>query len=310
MKINKGVALSVGLLASVSLGIAQKSDTSQYLTKFPIQDISQEKFLNAFTLSSEECVVSGCCLIPLAGCIMGVSVLKEDTLREKKTKEEWERIKNLPWYRRLSFGIGYSGGVCWTGEDLERENPPPLDPTAKLYWLNLLETMVGYRLSPQYKIGIGTGYMWTYLRDRTSSLSWGGTRVHENTEWEIWGIPLSIGAKIYKDTTLNIEFQINYYFIKGTDIEKGRFDNWSYETIETVIVNCWARGGGCSLKLNYEGSLFGRLKFICSPMVKIGGAREYKNDAPLDSLDDAMWDGPVDFFVTGLYLNLGLSYEF
>ncbi len=43
MRINKGVALSVGLLASVSLGIAQKPDTSQYLTKFTIQDLTQER---------------------------------------------------------------------------------------------------------------------------------------------------------------------------------------------------------------------------------------------------------------------------
>jgi len=43
MRINKGVALSMGLLASVSLGIAQKSDTSQHLTKFTIQDLTQER---------------------------------------------------------------------------------------------------------------------------------------------------------------------------------------------------------------------------------------------------------------------------
>ena len=43
MRINKGVALSMGLLASVSLGIAQKPDTSQYLTKSTIQDMIQER---------------------------------------------------------------------------------------------------------------------------------------------------------------------------------------------------------------------------------------------------------------------------
>jgi len=43
MRINKGVALSMGLLASVSLGITQESDTSQYLIKFTIQDITQER---------------------------------------------------------------------------------------------------------------------------------------------------------------------------------------------------------------------------------------------------------------------------
>ena len=43
MRINKGVALSIGLLASVSLGITQKPDTSQYLTKFTTQDLTQER---------------------------------------------------------------------------------------------------------------------------------------------------------------------------------------------------------------------------------------------------------------------------
>ena len=43
MRINKGMALSIGLLASVSLGIAKKSDTSQYLTKSTIQDMIQER---------------------------------------------------------------------------------------------------------------------------------------------------------------------------------------------------------------------------------------------------------------------------
>ena len=43
MGINKGVALSMELLASVSSGIAQKSDTSQCLTKSTIQDMIQER---------------------------------------------------------------------------------------------------------------------------------------------------------------------------------------------------------------------------------------------------------------------------
>jgi len=204
---------------------------------------------------------------------------------------------------KLNLELGYSPGICWASNSLMGKDAP--NPAARFYWLNLTEGMISYRLNHKYSIGISTGYLWTYLMDRYSHMRIQKEGYTYESDWEIWGIPFSIYAQISKSDAFNYKFQLNYYFVKGVDIEKKEI-GFPNPIIKTFIANCWARGWGCSLGLNYKTVLFRQLKFILSPTFRIGIAKEYKNDVP----EDATWDGPVIFSVTGMYLNFGLGYEF
>jgi len=76
--------------------------------------------------------------------------------------------KELSFWRRLSYSIGYSGGICWTGSDLRKYTDWTLDPieliSANLYYLNFIELSVIYPFNNEKGIEVGAGYGWAYIK--------------------------------------------------------------------------------------------------------------------------------------------------
>ena len=90
----------------------------------------------------------------------------EDTLKEK-----------LSFWRRLSFSIGYSGGLCWTGDDLMKSGPWAVLPwdliARRLYWLNSIEVSAIYPVNEKWGVEVGLGYGWARLEgDRWIGDDW------------------------------------------------------------------------------------------------------------------------------------------
>ena len=90
------------------------------------------------------------------------------------------KIQDASFWEKLSFGIGYSGGLCWTGEDLAKpfEGSPiagfhqlPEYLGAHIYWLNSIEGSASYPLNKDWEIEVGLEYGWTKI-EKHSSLSY------------------------------------------------------------------------------------------------------------------------------------------
>jgi hypothetical protein len=80
------------------------------------------------------------------------------------------KAKNISFLRRLSYSIGYSGCVCYTGRDLMKYTDfDPLafaNPSNYLYWLNSVEASAIYPLGNKKGIEVGMGYEWASIRPR------------------------------------------------------------------------------------------------------------------------------------------------
>ena len=313
MRINKGVALSMGLLASVSLGIAQESDTSQYLTKFPIQDISQGRFL--FYSSSEEWIPPalpantacfGCCLIPLGGCLIGHEVFS-------KRPETTEVFKE----RKLSIGLSYSPGVAYTGDKLRKRlalETGEIDPFAWFYWNNILRIDIQYYFKTKWAIEIGAGYMWAKMENRdenvrilTSSGSpWGGFG-----NWNISSKLLSFHI-YWMNTNGNDLYLIGagseYYFTKGVDIEVK--ERWSPSGTETksIILTNWGKGVGLSVSLNLLKKFASNFYLNFASEIRYGYAEEYRYSIS-KSAEQISRLGSIDLYFHGIYFKIGLVYN-
>ena len=89
-------------------------------------------------------------------------------------------IEDNYFWEKLSFRVGYSGGLYWTGQELAKqfESSPvaglsqlPKYLGAHLYWLNSIEGSITYHVNDNWGIEIGPSYGWTRI-DKHSSLSY------------------------------------------------------------------------------------------------------------------------------------------
>jgi hypothetical protein len=148
------------------------------------------------------CLSAGCCLIPLTGSILGGQRIlgKVDTVPSDTTKE---RIK------RWGFGIGYSGGIYYTGKDLRKSYgsesiKPPWELIAEqLYWLNSLEGSVSYTLTKLYALEIGFGYAWTNIP------------ISDEKNWDFELFPLYIGGLVSK----SFEIKAGYIYSRAQNTQ-------------------------------------------------------------------------------------------
>ncbi len=239
-----------------------------------------------------------CCLMPTAGCLIGMA-MKRDTIKERIAKERWEKTKDLPWYRKLSFGIGYSGGVCWTGEDLERENPPPLDPTAKLYWLNSIGGFISYRINKDWEVGIEYLCFSKELGELASNISTRPyTFIHEESNYTFLGDGLVLLLK-NKRIAPRLWLFLGYVWTQG--IFEEYVDMWGPHNVDTVFT-IKNKGKGIILGLELEEHIpfiFSYFELIPAIGVEIGQSWEFWNDAKYP----IKWLDPLDIIFTGLYLN-------
>ena len=221
----------------------------------------------------------------------------QDTLEEKRARSSfWEK---------LGFGIGYSGGICYTGKDLMKRQSDwdPLaflDFSSYLYWLNSFEASIYYPVNKKWGIEIGGGYGWAKLGDRKGLESvripnavdsidgWLAT----SSNWTLEKISLFIGANK------------NSIFTYGVEITYSRASTkesiWAPILIEEAEVRRRCFGGGIFflLRMNYKKNK----KINILPFVggRISFAYEYTNNSPWKN----DWQERLNISFSGLYVGL------
>jgi len=76
-------------------------------------------------------------------------------------------VQNDSFWEKLGFGFGYSGGICYTGQDLRKSDGWKVLPwdliAEQLYWLNSIEGSIRYPINEKWSIGVGGGYSWANI---------------------------------------------------------------------------------------------------------------------------------------------------
>jgi|GEM_PF-3079094 len=154
-------------------------------------------------------------------------------------REDNLKSENPSFWKKLSYSIGYSGGICWTGKDLKRYADFIGTPFDWLYWLNSIEGSVIYPLSEKSRIEIGIGYGWTKIEgDR-----WLGN------DWLIWCIGPGLGI-IYSKW----KYTIFFYYMEALWFKNqyyGRGLSWKGNvqySLNSVIKAGFSLGNG---NINY-----------------------------------------------------------
>jgi len=71
--------------------------------------------------------------------------------------------QDVPLWKRLSYSVGYSGGICYTGRDLTPYCGCLFCYEVPLYILNSIEAGVMYPLGNKEGIEVGVGYGWANI---------------------------------------------------------------------------------------------------------------------------------------------------
>ena len=119
-------------------------------------------------------------------------LLTENTI----AKEDSLTARNPSFWRKLGFGIGYSGGYGLSNV-LSRYYGPF---TISRFWLNSASLNLSYKISSQWSVSLGTEYGYNDLKDRGSprcnaydSL---GRRMYKiRTDWKVYVIPVIVSFK-------------------------------------------------------------------------------------------------------------------
>jgi len=208
---------------------------------------------------------------------------------------------NPSFWRKLSYGIGYEGGLCYTGKDLTRDFSGSLPVsifTDQMYWINLIKGIIAYRIADKSKINIGLGYGFSYLDDRAGlgmyipheqfidTLSDGYL---DTSEWDIHLYKIFIGY-YFKKLRLNI----GYNLCKAVTIERLHYG--LVNPIDSTKVTRWCRGFSFGLTYYFTESNF-------TPFVKIEGGpplKEYRNNSPWQW----EWNDKLMVSISGIYAGL------
>jgi len=234
------------------------------------------------------------------------SIQSDSTKVQKNAKSLWEKV---------SFGVGYSPGICWTGEDLATPSEPspiggieqiPEYLFTHLYWLNSVELSATYPMNKKWGVEIGGGYGWAALKERETHLrgAW------ENLNWKIK--PISIEIKMFYKVRKNwkLGYGLSYIFLTAKDRERHFVFNdstggWFYDRKIDVAVNGNAVGLNFTLlnisKLNPYFSRY----FSISPRFIVG--KESKNNLTAD-LEDK-WKGKTHFNFSGISVSFGIYFS-
>ncbi|MEO0166377.1 MAG: hypothetical protein ABIL39_09600, partial [candidate division WOR-3 bacterium] len=190
-----GLKIWVCIITLINLIFAEeiKSDSSlNLLNSLKRQKLfytTSENWIPPSLPSESECIGMGCCLFPIAGYLIGKEAFKKEAPQESLQPT----IKP-----KFSIGINYSPGIALTGGALVGPQiegfgiPPPENVLALFYLNNSIEIAAQYHFDSHWALGIGGGYMWTHLKERSSPLScypsppsWG---LPKQEDWAIWTI--------------------------------------------------------------------------------------------------------------------------
>ena len=73
--------------------------------------------------------------------------------------------QDVPLWKKLSYSIGYSGGLCWRGKDLMPYCPYMFCWEWPFYYLHSIELSAIYPLGNGEGIEVGVGYGWARIED-------------------------------------------------------------------------------------------------------------------------------------------------
>lgn len=222
---------------------------------------------------------------------------------EKQIKEVKDTLKKekIYFWKKLDFGIGYSGGLIWASVPLIENGPISFDIieliSRRFYWLNLIEGSVLWPKNHKQKFEFVLGYEWTHLKNRTGLHM--SIPVPESDddidiytpEWVIKILDLTLGRKIAK----NIYFSGSFYLSEANTIEYLYPPHSDIPTKKAKVTRLGI-GGGVSLKIEPSKSssnfIFPILK------IKIGKIWEVKNNAPWEW----KWKEKLYVLTSGLYV--------
>ena len=203
---------------------------------------------------NEECVGFGCCFIPLTGCTMiGHNIFAKDTTKRDTTHVQVSK-------RKWSFGIGYTGGVCYTGDDLVAAPKEEFDlnPLRWFYWLNSLEASIYYPVTQKSALEIGGGWWWAEIHPDK----------FEN--WEFNLFPIFLGYHFSK-----FALKLKYIFllakdpgkvpgsIKAEGEGKGYVFNLEYNTNKYIGLDLNLGWGNYLAKEYYPDQIYERIVNMC-----------------------------------------------
>jgi len=214
------------------------------------------------------------------------------------------QFQKQPFWENLIFEIGYSGGLCWTGDNLKKANAAPLDVSAKFYWLNSVEGSVSYPLGRGKKVKIGGGYGWTRLTNR-QGLSLYLPNEDPNTgyayvttsNWDLSTILLHLGFRI--NNSFFIGGCMNYCIASTNEhLNHHNSDIYTMDTTISVQRKCIGAGIFCG----FEGSsLFENNNLKPFIKLQLGWANEYENDAPWE------WKERLKVVLSGIFLGVKIE---
>ena len=217
-------------------------------------------------------------------------VEKDTVVDSAKAKEEREiqKIDNLNLRKRLSYGIGYCGGLHYVGKDIG----PPEDwlvlPFDWLYWLNSIEGSVTYLLNKVIVVGVRTGYMWASLGKRGV----GGN-------WEIQIIPITFDM-MFKGELFSLKISSSYYFSDCRDIEKVYVTDpdepWKHYFVGYKIINGKGNGIGYSFSIDKKWFLTSFGTVYISFSFRKGWIR-YNSTSPVTYF-------PITLDMTGIFIHI------
>lgn len=216
-------------------------------------------------------------------------------------------VQNTPFWNRVGYGMGFNAGVCLSGGDLERYYESyPFDDNKNYYYLYTLELSVSYCLNEKWDIEGGTEFGWRNLEDLGPRIMY----IDDPTPLDslYWGVLSSSDKASLLANKVNLKIKKANSFYLGLSgywvrtYRKEFFYSWYVsDTIEVADVKRWCGGFGIVLGREFRGWFNGHLKPFAE--LEIGGAKEYRNNAPWQ------WEWDDDFWVwfTGVYL--GLTYK-
>lgn len=232
--------------------------------------------------------------------------LNEDLIfsKDEVTEEHTLIEENQPFWKKLGFGIGYRGGICYTGEHFMENNLNLLEFSGVIYSINLIKGGLKYSLNKRVALEIGSGYVWcSKLKDRVGLILSIpnpdpniGYAFVVTSDWCFSGSNLFL--KFYPNNSSFIE--ISAYFFKASTIESlySHTSNiWASDT--TAHVQRWCIGYAVAGGLQYSKAFNGYIKPYIN--LQFGTGKEYKNNAPWQ------WKEKLSFGLTGLFA--GLKFE-
>ncbi len=235
----------------------------------------------------------GCCLFSFGAGLVGYEIYKsfKDTTKRG-------------YYPKFSIGISYSPGIAYTGRLSRSLETGEMDPFHMLYWNNIVEIEIRSYINPHWAIGIGGGYMWTSLRDRSTPLScypsppgW-GLPIRED-----WLISTTYGsAKVKRIISLRnpsifLNYGIEYYSSKGV------VNEIFTEAGEKLVARNFGRGFGSFLEIGIEKFITTKIIWTFLFNLRYGVGSCYRQEV---THEEFTWHETVDFNFSGIYLKMGL----